>query len=150
MSVYSKGEAIRDAVSGRSQTLLSETVTTAVSATTTTAVEIGPSVTSLTLQCVFTYGSGGTTAKYWVQTSFDGGTTWIDIACFDHAQASLNRVYNLTRGTAVTSVYTVTDGTLTANTSKDGVIGSNLRVKRTTVGTYAGDTTVAIYAHSKP
>lgn len=149
MSSLSVDQAIRDAVSGRSQTVLSETVTTAVSATTTTAIEIGPSVTTCTLQCVFFRGGGGTTATYWVQTSFDGGTTWIDIANFDHATTSLNRTYNLSRLTPITSVYTVTDGTLTANTCKDGLIGSLLRVKRTTVGTYTTASTVAIYAHTK-
>ena len=147
MSSFSVSQAIRDSVAGRSQTLLSETVTTAVSATTTTAVSIDAATRSLTLECIFTYGTSGTTAKYWVQTTFDGGTTWVDIACFDHALASLSRAYNLTVNTPVTTVYTVTDGTLAANTSKDGLIGTQLRVKRTTVGTYATATTVAIYAH---
>ena len=150
MAAYSVNQVIRDALVGRSQTLLSETVTTAVTATTTTAVEIGPTTRSVALQCVFTYGSSGTSATYRVQTSFDGGTTWIDIANFAHTTASLNRVYNLSSLTPVTTVYTVLDGTLTDNTAKDGLIGSLLRVKRTTVGTYAGSTTVAIYAHSKP
>ena len=149
MAAYSVNQLIRDSLAGRTSTLLSESVTTAVTATTTTAVDIGPSAGRVTLQCVFDYGSGGTTAKYWVQTSFDGGTTWIDIANFAHTTADLNRVYNLSSYTAVGTIYTVLDGTLTDNTSKDGIIGSLLRVKRTTVGTYAA-TTVAIYAHIKP
>ncbi len=103
---------------------------------------------SIAIQCNFAYTSGGTTAKFYVQTSLDGGTTWIDIACFAHTTASLRRVYNLSSLTAVTSVYTATDGTLTDNTSKGGIIGNLIRVKYTTVGTYAG-TSVKITAVPK-
>jgi len=129
-------------------TLLSETVTTAVSATTTDPIAILPTTRALLLECNFTYGSGGTSAKYWVQTSVDG-TNWIDIANFAHTTSSVRRVYNLSAMTAVTTVYTATDGTLSDSTSKDGIVGRFLRVKRTTVGTYAGSTTVTINAIAK-
>lgn len=126
--------------------LMSETITTAQTASTKTAVRGLASAKSVALQCVFTYGSGGTTAKVYVQTSFDGGTTWVDIAMFDHATTSLKRAYNLSALTPLTTVYTVTDGTLTANTCKDGLVGDQLRVKFTSTGTYAGSTTMAVYA----
>ena len=149
MAAYSVNQKTRDSVAGSTVTLLSETVTTAVSATTTTAVDVDPAMKSLTLQCNFTYGSGGTSAIYRVQTTIDG-TNWIDIAAFDHATASLRRVFNLSGRTPVTTIYTALDGTLTADTAKDGLIGTKLRVKRTTVGTYAGDTTVVITALLRP
>jgi hypothetical protein len=41
------------------------------------------------------------------------------------------------------------DGTLTANTAKDGVIGNWIRVKYTTLGTYAGGTTIQIDVASR-
>jgi len=127
--------------------LMNETITAAQSATTKTAVSGLARAKSVGLQCIFTYGSSGTTAKAWVQTSFDGGTTWVDIACFDHAATSLSRCYNLSALTPVTTVYTVTDGTLVANTSKDGLLGDQLRVKFTSTGTYAGTTTMKILAN---
>lgn len=125
--------------------LMNKTITTAVTAGTTTAVTGCARGKNLLLYCNFTYGSGGTSVDVYVQTSLDGEQTWIDIAEFSHTTASLARVYNLTSVTPVTTVYTVTDGSLTANTAKDGIIGASYRVKYTTVGTYAGSTTCQVY-----
>jgi hypothetical protein len=99
---------------------------------------------SAVLQATFTYGSGGTTVDAWVQTSFDGGSTWCDAANFHFTTASLNALYNLNANTSITTALTLTDGTLAANTSKDGVLGPLWRVKYTTTGTYAGGTTLLV------
>ena len=96
------------------------------------------------IQAAFVYGSGGTTLKAWVQTSLDFGVTWIDIYCFSVTQTSLVNVVNLSAQTAVTTSYVPLDGTLTANTSKDGILGPMFRVKTTSTGTYAGSTTLRI------
>jgi len=98
------------------------------------------------LQGTFTYGSGGTTADAWVQTSLDGGTTWIDVANFHFTTSSARFVFNLNSATSVATEYTPTVGTLTANTAKDGIIGSMWRVEYTSVGTYAGGTTLRVDA----
>lgn len=129
--------------------LLNVGVTTAVTAQVTATFQFrpGPSgglPTNLTLQGNFTYGSGGTSADAYVQTSIDGGTTWIDVANFHFTTATARFVYNLSSSTPVTTEYTPTDGTLAANTSKDGVFGNQWRVKYTTVGTYAGNTTLRV------
>lgn len=129
--------------------LMDETVTTAQTAATKVSVANLARAKSLALQCNFTYGSGGTSAKVWVQTSFDNGNTWVDIANFAHTTTSLNRVYNLSALTPLTTVYTVTDGTLADNTAKDGLIGNLLRVKFTSTGTYADGTTVQVYGIAK-
>ena len=129
--------------------LMNETITTAQTASTKTAVAGLARAKSVALHCKFTYGSGGTSAKVYVQTSFDGGSTWVDIANFAHTTSSLNRAYNLSALTPVTTVYTVTDGSLTDDTCKDGLIGDQLRVKFTSVGTYAGTTTLTVYAVAK-
>lgn len=123
-------------------------ITTAKSAQTTTVYQFkdGPP-RNLALQATFTYGSGGTSADAWVQTSLDG-TTWADIANFHFTTSSARFIYNLSSGTPVTTEYTATDGTLSANTSKDGVLGSMIRVKWTSVGTYAGGTTLSVDAQS--
>jgi hypothetical protein len=92
------------------------------------------------IQGTFTYGSGGTTADAWVQTSFDGGTTWCDVANFHFTTANARFLFNLLASTSVTTQATPTDGTLAANTSVGGLIGNLWRVKYTTTGTYVGTT----------
>ena len=99
----------------------------------------------LTLQATFAYGAGGTTTKAWVQTTFDGGATWMDIANFAFTTAAGKRLFNLIRGAAVTSIATPTDGTLADNTVVNGFIGPALRVKYTTTGTYTGATNLTIW-----
>lgn len=99
---------------------------------------------SMLIEANFTYGSGGTTIDAWVQTTVDGGTTWIDVCNFSVATTSLKRLFNVCSNTPITSIYTPLDGTMTANTCKDGIIGSLWRVKYTSVGTYAGGTSLVI------
>lgn len=129
-------------------TLISETITVAVTGVTPDAPTYslpGLNYESLSLQALFTYGSGGTTAKAWVQTTFDQGATWTDIANFAFTTATARRLYHLTP-VAVTAIATPTDGTLADNTAVNGLLGSDLRVKLTTTGTYAGDTSLVITA----
>lgn len=99
---------------------------------------------SMLVQGNLVYGSGGTSADAWVQTSIDGGASWTDVANFHFLVASARFLYNLSGLTPVTTQLTPTDGTLGANTSKDGVLGDLWRVKYTTVGTYSGNTTLLI------
>lgn len=101
---------------------------------------------SLALEAIFTYGSGGTSAKSYVQTSFDNGVTWMDIACFAFATSTASKVANLVSTVAMTTMPAPTDGSLTDNTAKSGPIGRLLRAKTLVDGTYAGGTTLAIHA----
>jgi hypothetical protein len=101
---------------------------------------------NLTAQCIVTYGSSGTTIDAYLQTSLDGGNTWIDIRNFHATTSAFNNIVNLTSGTAVTTAVTPTDGSMSSNTGQDGIIGSLLRVKYKSSGTYAGNTTLACYA----
>jgi hypothetical protein len=130
--------------------LLNKTVTTAVTAAVTTPLQLRPVegviAQNIALQANFAFGSGGTTATVWVQTSFDAGSTWIDVANFSFTTASAQAVFNLSGLTPVTTQYAATDGTLASNTAKDGLIGSLWRTKLTTVGTYAGGTTLRVDA----
>jgi hypothetical protein len=129
--------------------LLGLTITTALSATGGTAVQFTHgSPRNVTLEAIFTYGSGGTSADAYVQTSLDGGATWIDIANFHFTTSSLSKVVNLSSLTPVTTLTTPSDGSLSANTVVDGIIGTQIRVKYVSVGTYAGGTTLAVYANS--
>lgn len=102
----------------------------------------------LTVQANFVYGSAGTTAKAWIQTSLDDGATWNDVACFAFLVASARKVTQVNNFVAITgaAVVTPTDGTLADNTILNGLLGNLVRVKITTTGIYAGSTTLAILA----
>lgn len=131
-------------------TLLSATLAGAVTGDVSAGVTVPRSgrVESLTLQGVITVAGGGTTAKAWVQTSLDGGSTWIDIANFAFTTSTATRVYHLTAA-AVTSIATPSDGTLADNTAVNGILGDRFRVKLTTTGTYTGASSFVITALAK-
>lgn len=100
---------------------------------------------ALMVQGNFTYGSGGTTCKVYVQTSLDGGATWVDIACFAFTTSSARRLsaVNSYPSTAFTANTTPGDAALTDNTVLNGLIGDMVRAKVVIVGTYAA-TTLAV------
>ncbi len=129
---------------GRTALLSALAITTAVSNQLSAEFTDMLQAKHLAIEARFTYGSDGTDVTAFVQTSFDGGANWIDIACFNFTTATARKVVSLNAETSVTTVYTPLDGTLTDNTVKDGLIGDRLRVKYTTTGTYAGSTTLDI------
>lgn len=124
------------------------TITAAAAGVLSTAVTDLLAMTALHVQAVFTYGSGGTSLTCYIQTSFDVGTTWFDIMCFAFTTASATRISSVRTATAVAANYTATDATLTDNTIKDGLLGDRVRVKYTSVGTYAS-TTLRIFGMAK-
>ena len=129
--------------------LMNETITTAQSIATKNSVQLFRPVTTAVIECLFDYGSGGTTAKVYVQSSVDDGVTWFDIACFAHTTADLNRVCNLSALTPVTTIYTLTSDALTDDTTKDGLLGDRFRVRFVSTGTYAGSTTCKVFITPK-
>lgn len=125
--------------------ILNATLAAAVAADVTAGVFPLPRTESLTLHAIATVAGGGTTAKAWVQTSFDGGTTWMDIANFAITTSSATRLFHLTP-VAVTSIATPGDAALADNTAVNGFLGDRVRVKLTTTGTYTGASTFVINA----
>jgi hypothetical protein len=129
-------------------TLLNTPITTAVTAVVTPNFQIRPGPggqflpTTLAIQATFSWGSGGTTALAWVQTSFDGGVSWADVCAFNFAVASLKFIANMSSATSSAAApITPTDGTNAGpNKCIDGVFGTLWRVKYTTTGTYAATT----------
>lgn len=101
-------------------------------------------LTAVTISSRFAYGSGGTTARLYIQTRFGG--IWVDIACMLFATASAHRIVNLSGLTPKTTAVTPTDGALTDDTCLDGCLGDALRAKIVTVGTYAGTTLMIVRA----
>jgi hypothetical protein len=120
-------------------------ITTAVSATAGATIAKGlRGVYYIVAQAKFVYGSGGTTAKAYLQTSVDGGASWIDIMCFAFATATATKVSAVPVTTALAAGVTPTDGSLADNTILAGLIGSMFRIKYVTTGTYAGGTTLTV------
>lgn len=125
-------------------TLAALGVTTALSASTQTSIQDLDGMKAVTIEAQFAYGSAGTSAKVWIQTTLDAGQTWLDIANFAFTTASATKVINLSGLTPVTTGITPTDGSMADNTVQDGVLGSALRAKITTTGTYAGTTSLSV------
>ena len=131
-------------MSERNFTILDRTFTVAESITTIDHGNTPISTNGITMQAIFTHGSGGTTAKAFVQTSLDEGVTWFDIASFAFATTSATKIINLSGNTPVTTQVVPVDGALTDNTVVDGLIGAQFRARYVTTGTYSGDTTLKI------
>jgi hypothetical protein len=103
-----------------------------------------PGTQTISVEAIFLYGSGGTSAKAYVQTSLDNGATWIDVMSFAFTTAAASKVSQVNIYTAVAAAVTPTDGTLTDNTILSGVLGDRLRVKVITTGTYGGATSIKV------
>lgn len=137
------------AAASRAVTLVASTVIT----TAITGVVVGGAITLagmkyLTCQAIFTYGSGGTTAKFWVQTTLDG-VTWIDLMSFAFTTATATKVSAVVWSTALAAGITPGSGLLADNTILSGLLGEQFRVLGTSTGTYGGGTTIAISAVGK-
>lgn len=115
-------------------------ITTALTGSTQTAIENLEGMLAGTIQAKFAYGSGGTSAKAYVQTTLDDGLTWVDIASFAFTTSSATKIINLSGLTPKTTAVTPSDGALSDDTCVDGVLGNALRVKITTTGIYSNTT----------
>jgi len=133
---------------GRELVLFPSAAITAAATVTSIPFTMLPGVKHLVVQGNLVYGSGGTTVKAFIQTTLDGGVTWIDIACLAFATANAVKVSKLSISTALAAAITPTDGTLTDNTILDGLLGDQFRVKVISTGTYV-DTTLAVTAIAK-
>jgi hypothetical protein len=100
---------------------------------------------TMTAQQLFTYGSGGTSVDVYVQTSFDGGTTWCDAFHFPQILLASRRDVGAVTQAGLTPA-AATDATLAAATANAGMFGGWWRVKYVVVGTYAGGTTLRVDA----
>lgn len=134
------------------------TITTALTAVPFVMVQGLARAKSIGFQLSFNYGSGGTHVRVWIQTSFDGGQTFWDVAAAEFLGISDNYYFNVSGLTPVTwaAGYDVlTSGTLGISGAdlnpavNDGFLGDRWRALVTTTGTYAGNTTLGIFANAR-
>jgi hypothetical protein len=95
------------------------------------------------IESAFIRAAGGTSCKVFLQTSFDNGATWVDIAQHAFLTTTASKVSAVRLDIALAGGYTPTDGTLADDTIKDGLLGDRLRVKFIVAGTYTGASSVA-------
>jgi hypothetical protein len=106
-------------------------------------------MSGFTYQCRFAYGSGGTSCRVYLQSSFDQETTSVDLDCHlfqttsDVLLLSFDGQNVVTRSGSPATGHVATDGALADYTSVDGLMGDRLRVKIITTGTYGGSTVVS-------
>lgn len=102
-----------------------------------------------TLSANFNYGSGGDTLKAIIETSLNQGGTWIEVARLAFAQASLEKVVNLSALTPVTTVYS--PASLSDDTVKDGILGLRWRARivKGAGAAYAGNTSLSLRLNAK-
>lgn len=102
-------------------------------------------MTAVTLEFAFTYGSGGASVSAVVQTTFDGGTSWRDVARADFTTASATKHCSLE---GLLSKAMTLYGALAAEGVYDGVLGDQLRCVVTSTGVYA-NTTLSVRASAR-
>jgi hypothetical protein len=112
-------------------------LTTALSASAQSAITGLEGMTSVSVVALFSYGSGGTTCVVVIQTSFDEGVTWLDIARFDFATTTVRKWINLSAGLAQA---VATYAALGSEGVTDKLLGDRLRAVITSTGTYANTT----------
>lgn len=91
-------------------------------------------VVSMSAQIDFRAGTGGTSVRAFLQTSLDGGATPLDIACLLFTTADRRAVNFSTQNPAV--AFVCSDGTMADNTQHDGILGTMVRLKLITVGSW--------------
>ncbi len=121
-------------------------ITTAQSIATRGKVHKLPdSCTGLLAQVIFVDGGGGTTIDVFIQTTFDDQTTWVDIMQFAFLVTAGTQIMSVRGDTAIIADIAPTDGGGPGDgIAIDGLIGSHVRARIVTTGTYTGTTTIDV------
>ena len=130
-------------------------ITTAQSiATRGKVTKLPDSCRGLTAECVFVDGGGGTNIKVYIQTSLDsiGSSTdggkpqvWFDIMCFAFGTDAGRKLLKVREETAVVADHVETADALTDDTAVSGLIGTYVRARIVTTGTYVATSTIDVY-----
>lgn len=89
-------------------------------------------MSEVSFEATFAYGSGGTSLIAVVQTTFDDGVNWRDIARFEFATAAATKTACVTKIAAGVVGYAALNGEFTRN----GCLGNQLSVLLFSTGTY--------------
>ena len=102
-------------------------------------------IQSANLLCEMIGGTGGSSIDVLAQTSFDGGTTWLDVAHFSFTSTAGKQyaVLNALASKAITSY-----AALSGAGVNDGLLGDMMQGLITSVGIYT-NTTVSLRLHAK-
>jgi hypothetical protein len=108
----------------------------------------------LTAECVFVDGGGGTTIDVFIQTALDamGGTAvnrepqvWFDIMQFAFTTTAGRKILKVREETAIVTAVAEASEALSDDTAVSGIIGSHVRARIVTTGTYTGTSSIDIY-----
>jgi hypothetical protein len=130
----------------RTVTLVNAVTLAAAGTYTGDVARLPAGVGMLAVQSVFVRAAGGTSTKVYIQTSLDGGVTWIDVAQHAFLITTATKVSAVRAAIAMAGGYVPTDGTLADDTIKDGLMGDRVRVKWVVAGTYTGASSITVTA----
>lgn len=89
------------------------------------------------IQAFLQFGTaGGTSIDAFLQTTFDDGLTWQDVANLQVLAANVKRVAAVNKYIAAAAGLVASDGALAVNTVVNGLFGIKWRVKLVVVGAY--------------
>ena len=118
-------------------------ITTALTNSVQTAIVDLDGMSAANIVAELLGASGGTSISALVQTTFDGGTTWLDIARFDFTTVAGKKYCNLqTIAAKAVTAYAA----LAAEGINDGLLGKQLRAAVSSVGGPYVNTTLNIRA----
>lgn len=123
-------------------TLAALGITTALATQAQTPTTGLDGMSAVTLEAEVLGATGGTTISVLVQTSFDGGTVWLDVARFDFTTSAAKK-WCVLQGLAAKAIASY--AALASEGVNDGLLGDELRAVITSTGTYA-NTTLAVRA----
>ena len=127
-------------------TLLSASLGVAVSGQAGSAFASLPGANYFAMQGTLNYGTGGTSANFTLQTTFDS-SNWFDIANLAFSTFATSgqtdvRVVCVTRSNLTSAV--ATSGILSGGSINNGILGDQFRVLWGNAGTYTSSTVVII------
>jgi len=108
----------------------------------------------LMAECVFVDGGGGTTIDVFIQSSLDSvGSTivggkpqvWFDIMKFAFTTTAGRKILKVREEDAILTDYAETDGSMADDISISGLIGTHVRARIVTTGTYTAVSTIDVY-----
>lgn len=102
-------------------------------------------MTSAALEASLTaIGTLGTSVLAYVQSSLDQGATYFDVACFSFGGTSQRLRIPVGPAAGAGTATVPTDGSMSANTSLNGLLGPDARLKVTSTGTFGAGSTLSV------